>query len=66
MVALLRRGNGASIKEMEAATGWQAHSVRGFMSGTLKKRLGLEVVSVKDEKTGERRYQIAGLRSPKG
>lgn len=65
VVALLRRGTGASIKEIEAATGWQAHSVRGFLSGTLKRRLNLEVVSVKDAQTGERRYQIAVLRSTK-
>lgn len=65
VVALLRSSTGASIKEMEAATGWQAHSVRGFMSGALKRRLKLDVVSVKDA-TGERRYQIAALRATKG
>jgi hypothetical protein len=63
VIALLRRANGASIDEMMAATNWQAHSVRGFMSGALKRRLGLEVVSEKDKKTGERRYYIAAVRS---
>src|SRR5690606_2130014 len=58
VIALLRRREGATIEEMMAATGWQAHSVRGFMSGALKKRLGLEVVSKKDARTGERRYRI--------
>src|SRR5690606_19841558 len=66
VIALLRRGNGASIEEMMAATGWLAHSVRGFMSGALKKRLGLEVVSEKDAKTDERRYYVAALRKNVG
>jgi hypothetical protein len=63
VLALLRRASGASIQEMMEATGWQAHSVRGFMSGALKKRLGLEVVSEKDAKTGERRYLVGALAS---
>lgn len=58
VIALLRRPRGATIEEMMEATNWQAHSVRGFMSGALKKRLGLELVSEKDKKTGERRYRI--------
>ena len=57
-LALLRRPKGVSVAELGKATGWQAHSVRGFMSGTLKKRKGLEIVSEKDEK-GVRRYHIA-------
>ena len=60
VIALLRRPCGATIDELTAATGWQAHSVRGLMSGALKKRLGLEIVSEKDAKTGERRYRITG------
>jgi hypothetical protein len=63
VIALLRRSQGASIEEMMEATGWQAHSVRGFMSGALKKRLGMDVVSEKDAKTGERRYQVVALAS---
>jgi hypothetical protein len=54
VIAILRRANGASIEEMMLATDWRAHSVRGFMSGALKKRLKLEVVSEKNKKTGER------------
>ena len=57
VLALLRRPEGASVPEMVAATDWQPHSVRGFMSGAVKKRLGLEVISRKD-KGGERRYHV--------
>ena len=39
------------------ATGWQAHSVRGFLSGTARKKLGLDVVSTKAE-DGERTYSV--------
>jgi hypothetical protein len=39
------------------ATKWQAHSVRGFISGTLSKKMGLAVLSIKDE-SGERKYSI--------
>jgi hypothetical protein len=55
---LLRRPSGASIAEMMKAIGWRAHSVRGVISGSLKKKLGLVIVSEKS-KTGERRYRIA-------
>ena len=62
VLGLLRRQQGASIAEIMEATGWQAHSVRGFMSGALKKRLQIPVVSDKDE-TGERRYRVAPLKT---
>lgn len=62
VLALLRRQQGASIAEITELTGWAPHSVRGFMSGALKKRLKIELVSEKNE-TGERRYHIAALRS---
>ena len=45
ILGLLRRKNGASIDDMIAATGWQAHSVRGFLSGTVKKKLRLKLYS---------------------
>ena len=48
LVALMRRPEGAEIEEMMAATGWQAHSVRGAISGSVKKALGLTVTSVKE------------------
>jgi Protein of unknown function (DUF3489) len=58
MIAMLRRSGGASIEALAKATGWQDHSVRGAISGTLKKKLGLVVVS---DKTGAvRLYRIDG------
>ena len=61
MIDLLKRKKGATIEEIVAATGWQAHSVRGAISGTLKKKLGLAVTS---ERVGDgsRVYRIAGSR----
>jgi hypothetical protein len=54
----LRQPNGATLAELMAATQWQAHSVRGFISGTLGKKMGLEVESTKSE-AGERTYRLA-------
>ena len=59
LVDLSRRDEGATIDEAVAATGWQPHSVRGAMSGILKKRLGLTVNSENVEGRG-RVYRIAG------
>jgi Protein of unknown function (DUF3489) len=55
---LLKRADGATLKELMKATGWQAHSVRGFLSGTIRKKLGLKVVSTKAE-DGERSYSVS-------
>ena len=49
LVALLLRPQGATLAAMQDATGWQAHSVRGALSGTIKKKLGFEVVSEKTD-----------------
>ncbi len=45
IIELLGRPTGATVKELAAATCWQDHSVRGFLSGTLKKKLGHAVTS---------------------
>lgn len=45
VIALLERSRGATIDEMMTATGWQAHSVRGFIAGTVKKNLERSVTS---------------------
>lgn len=61
LIALLRRPEGATIEDLSAATDWTANTVRGAMAGALKKRLGHEVTSVKDEARG-RVYHIASDR----
>jgi len=54
---LLKRSGGATGKDLIKATGWQAHSVRGFISGVLGKKMGLTATSTKVE-DGERRYSL--------
>jgi hypothetical protein len=57
ILTLLRHPKGATIAGLMKATGWQAHSVRGFLSGTVKKKLGFDVISEKND-ASERRYRI--------
>jgi hypothetical protein len=52
LIAMLRAPEGATIGEITAATGWQAHTVRGAFAGALKRKLGLEVSSEKVEGRG--------------
>ena len=54
---LLKRPGGATSKELMKATGWLPHSVRGFLSGTVRKKMGLTVTSTKGE-DGERTYSV--------
>ena len=54
---LLKRKDGTTLKELMKATGWQAHSVRGFLSGTIGKKMGLALTSTKTE-DGERTYSV--------
>jgi hypothetical protein len=54
---LLKRPGGATSKELQKASGWQAHSVRGFLSGMIGKKMGLTVTSTKSE-DGERSYSV--------
>ena len=56
LIAMLRRDEGATIEQIVEATGWQRHTVRGAISGTLKKKLGLAVISGKID--GRRVYRI--------
>jgi len=59
LVAMLQSPEGASLDEIVAATGWQAHTVRGAIAGALKKKLGLTVTSDKIGGRG-RVYRVAG------
>ncbi len=56
-LSLLERSKGASIVEIQGALGWQAHSVRGFLAGTVRKMPGVILVSEKAE-DGPRRYRV--------
>ena len=57
ILELLKRPGGATAKELIKATSWQPHSLRGFISGTLGKKMGLAVTSTKGE-DGERTYAV--------
>jgi hypothetical protein len=58
VIEMLQRRQGATIASIMEATGWQPNSVRGFLAGVVRTKLGLNLVS---EKTGDERvYRIAG------
>jgi hypothetical protein len=57
VLELMRRKEGATLAEIAKATDWQNHSIRGFVSGHVTKKLGLKVESTKSE-AGERTYRI--------
>lgn len=61
MIALLRRPEGVTVDEVRAVTEWQPHTVRGVLSGALKKKLGLAIVTTKEERG--RIYRIAEARA---
>lgn len=58
IIDAMRHPGGATIAQMMAGTEWQAHTVRGAISGMIKKKLGLDVVSEKST-DGQRTYRIA-------
>lgn len=60
IIVALRTPKGATIAQLVTLTGWQAHSVRGAMSGALKKKRGFTITSTKTGK--ERAYKIGGTR----
>jgi len=62
VLTLLSQPEGASIEEMMQATDWQQHSVRGFLAGTVKRKLGFSLTSVKPN-DGVRRYRIETRRA---
>jgi hypothetical protein len=57
ILALIRRPKGATLAELAKLTGWQNHSIRGFLSGTVGRKMGLTVESAKRE-DGERVYSL--------
>jgi hypothetical protein len=56
IVALLKRPGGATLEQLMKATNWQAHSIRGFISGQLAKKQRLKIRSFK--RSGERVYKL--------
>jgi Protein of unknown function (DUF3489) len=59
VIDMMRAKTGATLAQIMKETGWQAHSIRGFVSGTLTKKMGLTVESTRSE-SGERTYRLAG------
>jgi hypothetical protein len=59
VLELIKRKDGATLGEIARATDWQNHSVRGFVSGHVTKKLRLKVESTRSE-AGERTYRIVG------
>jgi len=57
VIALLRRAKGVSLPEIQKLTGWQKHSIRGFVS-LLGSKAGLKIISTRNE-AGERTYRVA-------
>ena len=58
LIALLRTAAGTSIEQMTKVTGWQPHTVRGVISGVLRKRLALKVACSSPDEAGIRTYRI--------
>ena len=63
IVALLRQPGGATLDVLVKATGWQKHSVRGFLAGTVRKKLKLPLLSLKID--GIRTYRVGASRAVK-
>ena len=60
MIDLLKRAEGATVEQIAAATGWQQHTIRGAISGALKKKLGLTVEATRTREVGPNRAGAKG------
>jgi hypothetical protein len=65
VLAMLRRSKGVTVAAIMAATGWQQHSVRGFLAGTVRRKLALPLIS-EQLQGGGRRYRIAAADGGEG
>ena len=60
MIDLLKRPEGATVEQIAAATGWQKHTIRGAISGALKKKLGLNVEAARTREVGPDKVRAKG------
>ncbi len=60
MIELLRRPEGATVEQIAKATGWQKHTIRGAISGALKKKLGLTIEATRTREVGPEKTGAKG------
>ena len=60
MIEMLKRPEGATVEQIAAATGWQHHTIRGAISGALKKKLGLTVEATRTREVGPNKTGAKG------
>ena len=60
MIEMLKRPEGATVEQIAAATGWQKHTIRGAISGALKKKLGLTVEATRTREVGPNQSGVKG------
>jgi hypothetical protein len=63
MIDMLKRPEGATVEQIAAATGWQHHTIRGAISGALKKKLGLTVEATRTREVGPNKTGAKGSRT---
>jgi predicted ArsR family transcriptional regulator len=63
MIELLKRPSGATVEQIAAATGWQHHTIRGAISGALRKKLGLTIETIRTRAVGANKTGAKGSRT---